>query len=185
MTTGGHALWLHDVLAGLGVSNAHVVGLSLGGRLALDFAGRYPHRVSSLTLITPGGVADRNIVIWALPLLLLGSWGAGKVQERILGPAEENPTDHQRKMSELSAAIFAGMRPRTSLPKIDDRALAALGMPVLVMLGADDVTMDSKQIQQRFEQFVPQAEVRIFPGKRHFLGNQANAIERFLDSTGR
>jgi pimeloyl-ACP methyl ester carboxylesterase len=47
-----------DDLAGLldylKVKNTHVVGLSLGGRIALDFALAYPQRVKSLTLAGPG-----------------------------------------------------------------------------------------------------------------------------------
>ena len=47
-----------DDLAGLldylEVKKAHVVGLSLGGRIAIDFALAHPTRVSSLTLAGPG-----------------------------------------------------------------------------------------------------------------------------------
>ncbi len=47
-----------DDLAGLldylKVNKAHIVGLSLGGRIALDFALAHPARVSSLTLAGPG-----------------------------------------------------------------------------------------------------------------------------------
>src|SRR5271166_5735592 len=47
-----------DDLAGLldylKVKNAHIVGLSLGGRIAIDFALVHPKRVKSLTLAGPG-----------------------------------------------------------------------------------------------------------------------------------
>lgn len=184
VSSGDHAGWLLEVLNALSVAEAHVVGLSLGGGLALDFASRFPGRVGSLTVITPGGVADKNVLIWALPLLLLGSWGVERVQERILGPAEAHTSEHHERIAELSSAVFQGMKPRTSLTNIDDAAFAALEMPVLVLLGADDVTMDSQKIRRRFERFVPQAEIEIFPGKRHFLGNQAPRIERFLRAAG-
>ena len=184
--TDEHALWLQDVLEALGLPSAHFVGLSLGGWLALDFAVRYPEQVSSLTLITPGGVADKNIIVWALPLMLMGSWGAEKVRERIVGRSPTTKTEQQVKLSEFSAAIFAGMNPRTeSLRKISDDELAAIDIPVLVLLGADDVTMDSIEIERRLKQLVSQAEIKIFPGKRHFLGNQSEAIYGFLSETTR
>jgi pimeloyl-ACP methyl ester carboxylesterase len=180
-STDAHALWLQDVLDGFGRRAAHVVGLSLGGWLALDFATRCPARVSSLTLITPGGVADRNVLVWALPLLLLGSWGVRKIQQRILGPAPMEENEHQRRIALLSAAIFQGMRPRTErMRTISDDELAALAMPVRVLLGQDDVTMDSAQIARRIRQHVPRAQVTTLAGKRHFLGDQSAAIGEFL-----
>jgi pimeloyl-ACP methyl ester carboxylesterase len=45
---------LAGLLDYLKVSKAHVVGLSLGGRIAIDFAVSHPARVSSLTLAGPG-----------------------------------------------------------------------------------------------------------------------------------
>ena len=41
---------LARVLDYFGVGRAHVVGLSMGGRIAMDFAARYPHRLLTLTL---------------------------------------------------------------------------------------------------------------------------------------
>ena len=41
---------LERVLDQLAVARAHLVGLSMGGRIARDFALRLPHRVASLTL---------------------------------------------------------------------------------------------------------------------------------------
>jgi pimeloyl-ACP methyl ester carboxylesterase len=184
--TDGHALWLQDVLEALGQPNAHFVGLSFGGWLALDLAVRFPKQVNSLTLITPGGIADKNIIVWALPLLLLGSWGARKVRERILGRSQAIETERQAKLLEFSAAIFEGMRPRTeSLRKISDDELAAIDIPVLVLLGADDVTIDSIEIKRRFKRLVSQAEVKVLPGMRHFLGNQSETIKGFLSEASR
>ncbi len=45
---------LHGLLEALGISRAHLVGLSLGGRIAIDFALTYPNMVSSLVLVGPG-----------------------------------------------------------------------------------------------------------------------------------
>jgi 3-oxoadipate enol-lactonase len=38
------------VLAGLGINNAHIFGISMGGMIAQEFALRYPQRVKTLTL---------------------------------------------------------------------------------------------------------------------------------------
>lgn len=45
---------LHALLDSLHVARAAVIGLSLGGRVAADFALRYPDRVWALVLVAPG-----------------------------------------------------------------------------------------------------------------------------------
>ena len=93
LDTDGHALWLDDVLAGLGVERAAFVGLSLGGFIALDYAIRRPERVTALALLCPAGVGrQKNLLARAFPLPLLGSWGQRKLREMVFGPAPENPS---------------------------------------------------------------------------------------------
>lgn len=46
---------LRRVLDHLGVQQAHVVGLSMGGGVALDFASAYPERALTLTLVSTSG----------------------------------------------------------------------------------------------------------------------------------
>jgi 3-oxoadipate enol-lactonase len=45
---------LAGLLRALGVQRAHVVGLSLGGSLGIDFAIEYPDTVSALVAVAPG-----------------------------------------------------------------------------------------------------------------------------------
>ena len=181
LANAAHALWLEDVLAELEIQKTCVVGQSLGGWLALDFAMRRPDRVAGLVLMTPGGIADRNILVWALPLLLLGPWGVRKVRERIVGRFPAAVSEEAREFLRFTDAIYKGMRPRTERPPTaTDAQLAALTMPVLTLLGEFDVTMDSHRIKDRVENNVPAAEVRIIPGARHYLGDQVGTILDFL-----
>jgi NTE family protein len=54
-TLGGHVWMLRDLLDRLGQDRVTVVGHSLGGGIAMAFAGHYPDRVERLALIAPGG----------------------------------------------------------------------------------------------------------------------------------
>ena len=45
---------LNALLNGLGIKKATLVGLSLGGRTAIDFALAYPHMVETLVAVSPG-----------------------------------------------------------------------------------------------------------------------------------
>jgi len=105
-TSDAHALWLDDVLAGLGVGQASFVGISLGGWIGLDYTTRRAERAKSVIVIAPGGVASKNALVWALPLLLLGKWGRKKMAERIGGPAPANPSPAERAVGEFMAIVF-------------------------------------------------------------------------------
>ena len=50
-----YALWLDNVLKALSVTHASIVGVSLGGWLALDYNTRQPERVTSIALAVLGG----------------------------------------------------------------------------------------------------------------------------------
>lgn len=176
-----HALWLGDVLAGLGVNSASLAGHSMGGGIALDFAIRFPERTEALVLLCPAGVANKSIMWWALPLLLLGPWGARRVQERLLGKLPAPESEEERQFAALSQAILKEMKPRTeSFATFSDEQLGRLTMPVLVLLGGRDVTMDSGQIERRFKAQAPNAEVVVYPEARHYLGDQSVPIAGFL-----
>lgn len=48
--------WLDEALDGLGLASAHLVGHSMGARIALGFVLSHPARVRSLSLIAPAGL---------------------------------------------------------------------------------------------------------------------------------
>jgi pimeloyl-ACP methyl ester carboxylesterase len=177
-----HALWLDDVLDGLRVDRAAFVGLSLGGWLALDYATRRPRRVERLALICPAGIGrQKNFLLKAAPLMLLGPWGARKVREMVFGPAPKELPEIVRPLMELLGLIGREFRPRVvKIPVISDAALAALAMPVLAIVGGKDVLIDSVETRERLTRQAPHAEVVFLPEGRHFLPGQTARVGAFL-----
>lgn len=177
-----YAKWLDDVLDALELDKAALIGLSLGGWLALDYAIRRPHRVEKLVLISPGGVGrNRNILIWALPLLLLGGWGRRKMQERIGGKALLDPSFAASPLGAMSDAIFAHFKPRTEkLPIPTDAQLQALPMPVMAVLGGKDVFINAPEARERLERTVQKLTLRYLPDGLHFMPGQAGSVQDFL-----
>jgi len=109
-----HALWMDDVTQALGITRAAMVGVSLGGWLALDYATRRPGRVASLVLLSPSGVGRQKIGILfkVIALRMCGDWGARKLREIILGraPAEAPPAIHE--FTTFLSMIQENFRPR-------------------------------------------------------------------------
>jgi len=178
-----YALWLDDVMQALSLTRASVVGVSLGGWLALDYATRRPERVESLALLCPAGVGRQKIgiVFKTIPLRMLGPWGRRKAAELILGRPPANPPPAVQYFLQFIALIHKHLRPRiVKLPVFSDAALRRLSMPVLAILGGKDVLIDSTETKQRLERNVPLAEIRYLPEAGHLIPKQTAPILDFL-----
>lgn len=178
-----HAGWLDDVFAGLGLSRATIVGTSLGGWLGLDYASRRPGFARALALIAPAGIGrQKNFLLKALPLLLLGSWGRRKMRKMVFGPAPEELPPDLAAIAELMDGIGQATKPRVvSVPRLTDTELADLRMPVLVIVGGRDVLLHSRETQERLQRSTPQAEVCFMEGGHHFLPGQGPRVMEFLE----
>lgn len=177
-----HATWLDGVFTGLGLVHAALVGTSLGGWLALDYAMRRPSRVSALALLCPAGIGrQKNFLLAIAPYLLLGSWGKRKILEKVFGPAPEHLPPDLEAISGLMNSIGRGIRPRTiKIPQLSDSALEALAMPILTVVGGRDVLIDSHDTRTRLERHVPHAEVCFVEEGYHFLPDQSQRVFDFL-----
>lgn len=185
LDTDAHALWLDDVLDGLGIPRAAFAGISLGGWLALDYAARRPQRVQRLALLCPAGIGRlKNFLLKALPLLLLGSWGRRRMMELVMGPPVDPATPGMPPQLplflDMMAKLAANIRPRMErIPSLTDAQLAALP-PTLVITGGKDVLIDSADTERRLQAHAPQARTIILPEARHFIPGQSQTILDFL-----
>ncbi len=182
LASGAYPLWLDDVLAGLKIETASLVGISLGGWLALDYGSRRPQKISAVAVLCPGGVGrHKNVLLWAAPLMLLGSWGRRKASAIIAGPRKPGAPEMPKIVTDFLALVFRHFRVRRErLPVITDAALGRLTMPVLAILGARDAMIDSAGTRRRIEANAPRAEIRWLAEDGHFLRGQAQPIDDFL-----
>lgn len=178
-----HALWLDDVFQGLGLSRAAVVGMSLGGWLALDYASRRPAAVQALALICPAGIGrQKNFLLKALPLLLLGPWGKRKMWELVFGPAPKVIPKEMQPLAELMKCVERAVKPRVlSIPQLTDAQLTQLKMPILTIVGGRDVLLDSRDTRERLQRAAPQAEICFIEDGYHYLPDQAPRVMDFLE----
>lgn len=174
-----YAKWLDDVLDGLGIARARIVGISLGGWLAIDFATRRPERVEKLVLLSPGGVGkQKSGFIWkAMILMLFGAWGRRRALKLALG------TDISvvPAVADYMNANFREFRPRrTRLPLFGDAQLKKLSMPVFLIVGGRDAMLDSKGTLARMQRCVTHLTVEYLPHVGHLITGQTEKILDFL-----
>jgi len=187
-----YTLWLDDVMAGLDLTCVAMVGVSLGGWLALDYAMRRPERVTRLALLSPGGVGRRKtgVLFKAAPLLSLGHWGRRKALTLALGTesrasARGNGSSRDlardTAMFDLVLLIFKHFKPpMQAQPIFADTTLKRLGMPVLAIVGGRDAMLDSHDTKRRLEALVPDATVHLLPEVGHLLPDQSATLLDFL-----
>ena len=73
-TLGGHAGRLRDLLDALGIERVTLVGHSLGGGVAMQFAWLFPERCERLVLISSGGLGRELALILRAPTLPGAGW---------------------------------------------------------------------------------------------------------------
>ena len=182
--SGAYAEWFEDLLAGLECNRVSLVGISLGGWLALDCATRRPERVSRVALLCPAGVgAQKNLLAKAWPYLLLGAWGARRMRQMVMGPPPGELPAAVRPFVEFLSLLARSTRARhVDIPQFSDEVLHRLAMPLLVIVGGKDPLLDSAGTRDRLAANAPHAQVRYLPEAYHFVHGQTHAIAEFLSA---
>jgi len=180
LRSGAYAEWMDDLWKGLGLTSASVVGVSLGGWLALDYAVRHPARVTSLSLLSPAGIGARKrlFMLKAGLMLLAGKRG---VKRALSAAAGDSPV--AAPVGQYIMLIFENFRPRREAPPIrTDMELSVLSMPLQVIVGANDAMLCAAQTRDRISRLVPHAEVTFLSDAGHMLPLQTGRISAFLAS---
>lgn len=178
MASPAYAEWLQDVLDGLGIGRAVLVGISRGGWMALKFAVTDPERVAALVLMCPAGIATPH---WKfLPRMIvysmLGDWGLRRLT-RALFAGRPIPPGTEDVLIKITKCVRS---PLDVPPIFTDEELARLNMPVLLLGGGRDVLVNMPQTAARLAQVVPQTVVDIDPLAGHAIIDTAASVQRFL-----
>jgi pimeloyl-ACP methyl ester carboxylesterase len=183
------ARWLDDALAGLGLDRVHVMGVSIGGWTAVNYAARRPGRAASLALLDPV-LTFAPIPAMAL-LLSAGLFLPGpdcvrrKVFSWISGGAQVDDS-----MSE-AALISAGSTDyvlRKAMPKLfTDDQLRSLDLPVLALIAGRSVMLDAARAAARARNLLPRGQVELWPAASHAINGEypaeiAETATAFWDS---
>ena len=207
--------WALDELASRhGDLPVALVGHSLGGGVAMQFAYQFPHLVERLILVGAGGVTkDVNFVLrWAslpmgseaiallrLPLVLpavqimgrvlgvaLGSSGLGRDLPNVLRILDDLP--EPTASAAFSRTLRAVVDWRGQIVTMLDRCYLTEAIPVQIVWGTKDVVVPVRHARMAHAA-MPGSRLEIFEGSGHFPFHDDPArfidvVERFIDSTG-
>jgi len=132
---------LHDLLASLGIQQAHLVGISMGGMVAQQYVLQYPASALSLVLVDSlSGVTRALERFNACLAAFLLQFFPPKTQASMivktysqLGHAEVGKYFETRLLSMPPAWLLAARREVNRFTVID--SLASFSLPVLVLVG--------------------------------------------------
>lgn len=207
---GALAAGLRDLLVALGHDRATLVGHSLGGGIAMQFAYQFPEATERLVLVSSGGLGPEVSPILraaALPgadLFIAATAGpgraAGSALARGLAAVGLRPhadvaevargyaslADRDRRAAFL-ATLRAVVGTEGQRVHAGDRLYLAEGMPVLIMWGRGDRIIPVAHGEHAHEA-IPGSRLEIFDEAGHMPqleapGRFVAVLERFLEET--
>ena len=176
-------------MAVAGMEQATIIGSSLGGAVALEFATRWPEKVASLLLVGPAGMTGD--VAWPLRLMALPGLGelmtrpdrartAQALRQCVADPAviDDQDIDRAYAMACLPGAQDAFLRllrvytsvrggDRTELRRLQS-GMGKIQAPVLVVWGAEDRILPASAATTALT-YLPNAALIICAGKGHLI----------------
>jgi pimeloyl-ACP methyl ester carboxylesterase len=172
-----YVAWLTDTLDALNLDRPALAGMSYGGRVALIFAIAAPARVSKLVLLSPGGLLPlaRQFTLRGMLMAFFPTRATVRSFMRwagfteTAGAADATPVldlmylgqKHFRMPAETLRAAANAVNP------LPDDDLRALHVPVLLLIGEDEVLYDAPAALARARRLIPGLEGELIPNCRH------------------
>ena len=169
------------VMDGLELDRAHLVGVSMGAASSLQYALKEPGRVLSATLVGIGSGSDDPANFRAdheANAKLLESGGMAALAARMSqSPTrrrlkDKNPSEFRRFSEQLLAMsplghanTSRGVQGRRPTLYVHEKRLAALRLPVLVVVGDEDEPC--RKPSEFLERVLPDARLHVFPQTGH------------------
>jgi pimeloyl-ACP methyl ester carboxylesterase len=180
------AQWLDEAFTGLGLTQVHLMGMSIGGWTATNYAARRPGRAVSLVLLDPVmtfAPISATAVLSSPALFLPGvpqsvrrrvlRWigGGGKVDDADAGTA-------------LISSGATDYRLRKAMPElIADDQLRGLEIPVLALIAGRSVMHDAVRGTERARKLLARGQVELWDDASHAINGEYPA--RIAESAGR
>lgn len=208
-----YANGMRDLLSVLDLDRVTVVGHSLGGGVAMQFAYQFPHLVDRLILVGAGGVtkdvsvalrfaslpmATEALALLRVPLVLPSLQVAGRIAGAVIGSTGvgRDLPDVLRILADLPEPTASSAFARTLRAVVDwrgqvvtmlDRCYLTESVPVQLIWGSRDAVIPVSHAHMA-NAAMPGSRLEIFEGAGHFPFHEdadrfVEVVEQFIDST--
>ncbi|MPZ59790.1 MAG: alpha/beta fold hydrolase [Propionibacteriales bacterium] len=190
-SVGGYANGMRDLLTLLGIDRATVVGHSLGGGVAMQFAYQFPERTERMLLVSPGGLgrevssliraitlpgADLALGLLTVPPLRPVGRAALRMLARTGNPRLRDADEVAEVYTHLAdpaarTAIRQVVRAvvdwRGQIITMTDRAYLTEYMPLCILWGDEDTVFPASHAATA-ARVAPAARIEVLPDTGHF-----------------
>jgi len=178
MKSTAYAQWIRELFEGLGISQAALMGNSLGAWMCLKFACVFPGKVEKLVLLAASGIAPVRLsfVLRVMLFSLRGGKGGEAITRMVYGK-DRIP----QEVIDYINIISQNYRPYTgAIPVLPDAELKRLTMPLLYIAGEDDLLTNAPRSAARLQKLLPQATLYVPPNTGHVIYNVLDKVIPFL-----
>ena len=147
------AAWVNEITGELGLKKADLLGVSLGGFAALQFAKTHPEKVKNLILIVPAGIVRGSV--WegikkmAIPSLL---YQFNKSEKRLRQFVDPLLTTWDDDWGHYIGDAFTYFKPDLRIPPLISRKeWNEWKIDTLVFAGEEDISFPGKRMVQRLK----------------------------------
>lgn len=173
-----HAKWLGDVLTGLGIEKANLVGISNGSWLIIHFAAYAPHRVARAVLMSASGIIPvrfpyalarviDSAVVRVAKDVLAGALLSRAMVRRFVSGTYVTSTEADPDEIEWFYLLAKYYRFRFPPGPVSDAELAALAAPTLLLMGEYEQFFPVDAVIERARRLMPHVDAEIVPGVGH------------------
>lgn len=179
-----HHTDLYDLMQHLGIAQAHLVGLSMGGRVIIDFAITHPEAVLSLIMVDAvvhGFPFNPNPATEAVNKAARehGPLEANKVwlKHDLFIPANRNPTvaaQLEKIVGSYSGWHWVNKNPWIPIAPQAIHQLHKISAPSLVIVGEEDIP-DFRAVSDLLHEKISGSEKIVMPGVGHMSNMEGPA----------
>jgi len=155
----------------LGLDTFHLVGHSLGGGVALDYAIKSPHKIKKLVLVS-SLCLGREIAFWvrlmSIPALIrsLGALTIAVLKGIKWMFEKLNPIEYIMPLSPASVAVGSSISTFKQQTLVLDKRLAEVTVPTLLVWGAKDPIVPVRHAYEA-ARVIPDCRVKVFENRGH------------------